>query len=336
MTLSRHILEQEERHPATRGELAILLAQIAFVAKVLARELRRAALVGKLGLIGDRNPTGDAQKKLDVFANEVFLQAFGENGLVAAVVSEELDEVKLISCGENAHYILCTDPLDGSSNTDINGALGTIFGIYRRASAGCCAAIEEVLRKGSDMAAAGYVLYSTSTLLVYSCGHGVNGFTLDHDLGEFLLSHENIRCPARGSSFSANLGRIREWHPGVQAFVEHLTTLDAGSGRPYSLRYSGALVGDLHRSLCEGGVYFYPPDNSHKTGKLRLVYECAPLAYVVEQAGGRASTGTRRILDLMPESVHQRVPLAIGSAGDVALYERFLNAEGRTNGMGIP
>jgi fructose-1,6-bisphosphatase I len=328
MTLSRHILEQEQKHPDTRGELAILLAQIAFVAKVLARELRRAALVGKLGLVGDRNATGDAQKKLDVFANETFVQALGESKLVAAIVSEELEEPKVVSCGDDARYILSTDPLDGSSNTEINGSLGTIFGVHRRASSGKCATVEEALRKGSEMVAAGYVLYSTSTMLVYTCAHGVNGFTLDHDLGEFLLSHENIRCPQRGKSFSVNVGRIRDWHPGVQAFVEHLTTPDAATSRPYSLRYSGALVGDVHRSLLEGGLYFYPPDSSHAQGKLRLLYECAPLAFVVEQAGGRASTGTQRILDLQPEAVHERVPLAIGTSADVALYEKFAKGEG--------
>ena len=328
MNLSRHILEQEEKHPEMRGDLSALLAQIGFVAKVLAREMRRAALVGKLGLIGDLNPTGDPQKKLDVFANEVFLDAFSEGGLVAAIVSEELDQVKNISCADEARYILCTDPLDGSANTDINGTLGTIFGIYRRSRVGACAELQEILRKGSEMAAAGYVLYSTSTVLVYSCGHGVSGFTLDHDIGEFLLSHENICCPERGDSFSANLGYLRDWHPNLQAFVEYLTTTDAATGRPYSLRYSGALVADVHRSLLEGGLYFYPAGSRHRNGKLRLVYECSPLAYVVEQAGGRASTGAERILDLQPESVHQRVPLVIGSARDVALYERFMAGKG--------
>jgi fructose-1,6-bisphosphatase I len=323
ITLSRHILEQEEKYVELRGELSRVLAQVGFVAKVLARELRRAALVGKLGLVGDRNATGDAQKRLDIFANETFVQAFAEDGLVAAILSEELEEVKLISCGDHARYILCTDPLDGSSNTDINGSLGTIFGIHRRERAGSCASPDEVLRKGSGMVAAGYVLYSTSTVLVYTCGHGVNGFTLDHDIGEFLLSHENIRLPMRGKSFAANLGRMHEWDPRLKEFVEYLTTPDAASHRPYSLRYSGALVGDVHRNLLEGGIYFYPADGKHKEGKLRLVYECAPLAYIVEQAGGQATTGTERVLEIQPVSIHQRVPLAIGSSELVGLYEAF-------------
>ncbi len=328
-TLGRHILDQENRHPEMRGELSALLAQIGLVAKVLAREMRRAALVGKLGLTGDRNPTGDSQKKLDVYANEVFVDAFEEGGLVAAIVSEELDEVKEISCGQDAHYILCTDPLDGSSNTDINGAIGTIFGVYRRARAGDCAGLEEVLRKGSEMVAAGYVLFSTSVMLVYSCRHGVNGFTLDPDIGEFLLSHENIRCPERADRFSANLGRLREWHPNVQSYVEHVTAKEGDGTRPYSLRYTGALVADVHRCLLEGGVYFYPSNSGHKDGKLRLVYECSPMAYLAEDAGGRASTGRDRILDLQPESIHQRSPLVIGSAKEVELYEEFMAGKRR-------
>ncbi|MCI0625714.1 MAG: class 1 fructose-bisphosphatase [Acidobacteria bacterium] len=324
ITLSRHILEQEEEHAEMRGELSALLAQIGLVATILAREMRRAALVGKLGLIGDQNPTGDPQKKLDVFANQVFVDAFKESGLVAAIVSEELEEVKEISCREEARYILSTDPLDGSSNTDINGALGTIFGIYRRIRTGHCAGSQEILRRGSELAAAGYVLFSTSVVLVYSCRRGVNGFTLDHDIGEFLLSHDNISCPVRGNIFSANVGRLRDWPSNLQAYVEYLTQNDAATRRPYSLRYSGALVADVHRCLLEGGLYFYPADSGHRDGKLRLIYECIPLAYLTEGAGGRASTGKQRILDLQPESIHQRTPLVIGSREDVTLYERFM------------
>jgi len=327
MTLNRHILQQAHK-PEMRDELPTLLAQVGFAAKIIAREVRRAALVGKLGLVGDRNPTGDAQKKLDVFANETVLEAFGGTNLMAAIVSEELEQVKHVSCGDDAQYILCIDPLDGSSNTDTNGALGTIFAFYRRSTTGTCATLQEVLRKGTEIVAAGYVLYSMSTILVYSCGGRTNGFTLDHDLGEFLLSHENIGCPQRGNCFSVNLGNRRQWPKGVQTFVEYLTESDKTTGRPYSLRYSGALVADLHRSLIEGGIYFYPPDRDHKDGKLRLVYECNPLAYLVEQAGGNASDGKRRILDLQPESIHQRVPLVIGSSEDVILYEKFLAGEG--------
>lgn len=327
-TLARHILEEQQLHPEAAGELSILLEQVAFAAKILSREMRRAALVGQLGLIGDKNATGDAQKKLDVFGNTTVVEAFVETGLVAAIVSEEMEETEHVPGRGDARYVICIDPLDGSSNTDINGAVGTIFGIYRRLTNGPQDGLEDVLRKGSDQVAAGYVMYGPSTVLVYSSGHGVNGFTLDHDIGEFLLSHANIRCPARGHTFSANLGHLNEWHPNIRQFIQHLGEADADSHRPYSLRYTGALIADVHRGLLEGGFYCYPGDASHPNGKLRLLYECAPLAYVVEQAGGRASTGSERILDIQAESIHQRLPLVIGSAVDVALYEQFVERGG--------
>jgi fructose-1,6-bisphosphatase I len=326
-TLARHILEEQQLHAEAAGELSILLEQVAFAAKILSREMRRAALVGLLGLIGDKNATGDSQKRLDVFGNTTVVEAFVETGLVAAIVSEELEETEHVAGRGDARYVICIDPLDGSSNTDINGSVGTIFGIYRRLTSGPQDSLEDVLRKGSDQVAAGYVMYGPSTVLVYTSGHGVNGFTLDHDIGEFLLSHPNIRCPARGHTFSANLGHLNEWHPNIRKFIQYLSEVDPASHRPYSLRYTGALIADVHRGLLEGGFYCYPGDAGHPNGKLRLLYECAPLAYVVEQAGGRASTGTQRILDVQAESIHQRLPLVIGGAVDVAQYEQFL-AEG--------
>ncbi len=324
VTLNRHILEEERRHPDMAGELSTLLVQLGYAAKILAREIGRAALVGRLGLVGEKNATGDSQKKLDVFANETVVEAFAQTGLVAGIVSEELHEVKQVSCAGQAKYILCTDPLDGSSNTDINGSIGTIFGIYRRRDLCGCDVLQEVLRKGSDLVAAGYVMYGTSTVLVYTCGHGVHGFTLDREVGEFLLSHENLRCPGRGRTYSANLARAADWDPRIRAFVESLAGAGRNGGGGYSLRYTGALVADLHRSLVEGGVYLYPADGDHPEGKLRLVYECAPLAFVVEQAGGRASTGRQPILDIRAASIHQRVPLIIGSTDDVSRCEQFL------------
>lgn len=329
VTLNRHIIEEEQRHPAVAGELSELLVQLGFAAKILAREIGRAALVGKLGLVGEKNATGDSQKKLDVFANDTVVEAFAQTGLVAGIVSEELDEVKEISCEGKARYILCTDPLDGSSNTDINGALGTIFGLYRRSRTCACDVQGEILGRTAEQVAAGYVMYGTSTVLVYTCGHGAYGFTLDRELGEFLLSHEDIRCPKRGRTYSANVARASDWDPGIRKFIEYVTQSDRASGRPYSLRYTGALVADVHRSLVEGGIYFYPPDPGHPEGKLRLLYECAPLAFLVEAAGGRASTGRQRILEVPVKSIHQRVPVVIGSADDVALYESFLAASNR-------
>ncbi|HMD30396.1 MAG TPA: class 1 fructose-bisphosphatase [Candidatus Acidoferrales bacterium] len=328
MTLSRHILEEGARNPAVAGELSTLIAQLGFTGKALAREMRRAALVGELGLVGERNATGDAQKKLDVYSNEVVVDAFEATGLVAAIASEELEEIKHIQTGAQGKYILCTDPLDGSSNTDINGALGTIFGFYRRVKSGGNVSPDEVLRPGTELALAGYILYSTSTMFVYTAGNGVHGFTLDADLGEFLLSHKDMRCPKKGKTFSANIGHVREWPQGVQDYVTHVTQMDKASNRPYSLRYSGALVGDVHRILLEGGIYFYPPDPSHKEGKLRLVYECAPLGFVAEQAGGAATSLGARVTEMRPSAVHHRCPFAIGGAEDVALFDRFVTGKG--------
>jgi fructose-1,6-bisphosphatase I len=321
ITLSHHILEDERIHPEMAGDVSVLLAQIAFTAKILAREIGRAALVGRLGLVGEKNVSGESQKKLDVFGNEVVVDAFAASGLVAAVVSEELENIKQFAGARSARYILCIDPVDGSSNTDINGSLGTIFGFYRCQNGEC---IERQMRRGSDQVLAGYVMYGTSTMLVYTGGHGVHGFTLDRDLGEFLYSHENIRCPARGRYYSANVGRYLEWDPKIGKLLEYLTQQDVATNRPYSLRYSGALVADFHRCLLEGGFYFYPADADHAKGKLRLLYECAPLAFLVDQAGGRASTGSQAILEVEAQSIHQRSPLVIGSRNDVELYEQFL------------
>lgn len=320
-TLNAHLWQQHRRSKHAI-ELSILLTQMGFVAKVLAQEISRAALVGQLGLVGEKNATGDAQKKLDVFSNQVVIDAFSKTGLVAAIASEELDQVELIDCGSDAKYILCTDPLDGSSNVDSSSAVGTIFGIYHRSTGGRCSSEADALQSGNKLVAAGYVLYGTSTLLVYTTGDRVDGFTLDPNLGEFLLSHEDIRCPQHGPIYSANLSYYQAWDPKVQAYVDYLgdrTTKDA-----YSLRYSGALVADVHRCLIEGGVYFYPGTAEQTDGKLRLLYENAPLAFVVEQAGGLASTGYESILDLPVGSIHQRSPLVIGSKTLVNLYESFV------------
>ena len=324
MTFSRHILEEAKAHQDMTAELSNLLMQMGYVGKILSREIARAPLVGGLGLVGQKNPTGDAQKKLDVYTNNIMVEAFAETGLVAGLVSEELEELKILSVGREAKYILCTDPLDGSSNTDINASIGTIFGIYRCRASHRGELEQNLLNERMKQVAAGYVLYGPTTMLVYTCGHGVHAFTLDCDLGEFLLVHENISCPARGHYYSANLGRYHEWSSGIQNFIAHLTIHDPSTRRPYSLRYTGALVADFHRSLLEGGIYFYPSDADHKNGKLRFLYECAPLAFIVEQAGGCASTGTQRLLDIKVKSLHQRVPFAIGSTDDVALYEKFM------------
>jgi fructose-1,6-bisphosphatase I len=323
-TLTRHLVAQAVPQPALGSDFARLMEQLAYAGKAMAREIARAPLVGELGLSGSENVTGDEQKKLDLITNQIIIDAFSDSGVVAAIVSEEMPEPDLLPGGRHAQFIFCTDPLDGSSNTDIDGNVGTIFGIYRRSNPGAEKVVPgDILRKGSEQVAAGYVNYGPSTMLVYTAGDGVNGFTLDENVGEFVLTHANMRCPARGKYYSANVGNYPQWDPKIRKFVDYLTTPDKASGRPYSMRYSGALVGDLHRMLISGGIYFYPGDSKNTNGKLRMLYECAPLAMVTEQAGGRASSGTQRILDIKVEKVHQRAPLAIGSADDVALYEKF-------------
>ncbi|MBI2059488.1 MAG: class 1 fructose-bisphosphatase [Nitrospirae bacterium] len=322
-TLAHFFAEEVRAHPAVPGALAGIVSQLALASKVIARETARIALHNRTGSAGEANITGDEQKKMDVYSNDIVLKALRGAPGVAAFVSEEMDEIQVLSDAAEAQFIVCADPFDGSSNTDINGSVGTIFGIYGTKSAGPLDPSQDILRKGSEQVAAGYVMYGTSTLLVLTLGHGVHGFTLDGDVGEFVLTHPDIRCPAKGKYYSANVGNHRAWDGSTRQFVDYITEKDPATKRPYSLRYSGALVGDLHRILLEGGIYFYPADAKNKSGKLRLLYECAPLAMVAEQAGGKATTGDQRILDLRAESAHQRVPLVIGSAEDVALFGKF-------------
>lgn len=324
MTLQSFLLEEEKKHPMPDPDFEDLLEKTAQAARGVERELRRAALIGILGLAGETNATGDAQKKLDILANDLFLDQISSSPALGGVVSEELEEVRPVAGEERARYILATDPLDGSLNTDINGVVGTIFGYYRRHTTGPCRTIAEELGGGMDLAAAGYIMYGPSTILVYTRGDGVHGFTLEHELGEFMLSHHDMRCPPRGTIYSANLGKYNGWEPAVRRYADHLVEKDPATGRPYTLRYVGALVADFHRSLINGGIFFYPADASNPDGKLRLLYECAPLAFMAEQAGGAASTGRGRILDVKPETPHQRVPIAIGSRQEVEMYEKFI------------
>ena len=326
ITLTRFIIERQAQHPGATGEFSTLLSQIATAAKVIANEMRRAGLVDILGLTGEINVQGEAVRKLDEFANSVFLSVMEYSQLVCEIVSEEMEgAVRLSQSCRGRKYSLFLDPLDGSSNIDINGTVGTIFAIHRRRDEMMDETPEaDLLQRGSAQIAAGYVMYGPSTILVYTTGEGVHGFTLDPGIGEFILSHENIRMPVRGKTYAINVGNRSTWFSWTHRFIEYLSEMDATTGRPYSLRYVGSLVADFHRTLLQGGVYIYPDDERNPDGKLRLLYECAPLAFVAEQAGGRASTGTQRVLDIRPTQLHQRSPLIIGSAGDVALAERFV------------
>jgi fructose-1,6-bisphosphatase I len=321
--MSRIDLKQYLEIAKTDTEMARIIEKFAAAGKDLANEIGRAALDGATGFTGAANATGDDQKKLDLRANDIVMDHLARSGLVAAVVSEELAEVAVLD--RDAPFIVCTDPLDGSSNTDINGAIGTIFGLYRRKSANLGSA--DWLRSGSEQIAAGYVMYGTSTVLVYTTGNGAHGFTLDHTNNTFVLSHPSIRCPLHGKYFSANLGKSGEWQDDIRRYVDLVTRGEPSVRHPGSLRYAGALVADLHRTLLEGGLYFYPADHDHKSGKLRYLYESAPLAFIVEQAGGLASTGRHRILDLKASSIHQRTPLVIGSTDDVLQFVRFVTGD---------
>jgi fructose-1,6-bisphosphatase I len=324
MTIRDQVLGSPGIEARRAADLAAILERFAGAGRTIARAVRRAALSGEIGYAGGENITGDRQKKLDVVGNQVVLDAFRQGGLVSGIVSEE-DDLMVPTSTPEAPYVVCTDPIDGSSNTDIDGPLGTIFSICARRSG-------VALPQGSDIVAAGYILYGPSTLLAFSVGSGACGFTLDEEsgaegAGAYVLSHPALRCPKKGKTFSANLGRQREWSAGVHAYLDWATGTDAATGRPYSLRYIGALVADLHRCFIEGGLYFYPADPKHKEGKLRMLYECAPLAFLAEQAGGRASNGVTRILEVPATAAHQRSPLVIGSADDVACFESFLKGE---------
>ena len=325
ITLERHIIEGARAHPAATGEFSGLLHSLSLATKLVWREVVKAGLVNILGKTDRLNISGDEVKKLDEFADETIYRAMDHGGYLCVMASEENEDLLHIpEHYPNGKYALLYDPLDGSGNIDANITVGTIFSVLRRVSAEGKGTMEDVLQPGYRQVAAGYMLYSSSMMFVYSTGHGVHGFTLDPTVGEFLLSHEDIRIPARGSIYSVNEGNYGRWDPNMQRYIMHLKEEDKPTGRPYSSRYIGSLVADVHRTLLYGGIYCYPGDTRNPNGKLRLMYENNPLAYIVEQAGGAASTGKSRILDIQPEHLHQRSPLFIGSREDVKMAEEFL------------
>jgi len=319
-TVQQHILDEERLYPGATGDFTALLTSLTLAAKIISREVNQAGLVRILGETGEINVHGEAVQKLDEFAQQTIYSAMGHSGHLCVMASEESEGIIPIpDGGKRGRYVLMFDPLDGSSNIDVNASIGTIFSIHRKITTGIDGVLEDCLQVGTEQLAAGYFIYGSSTMMVYTTGHGVNGFTLDPSLGEFLLSHENIKIPKRGKIYSINEGNVNQWDAGTRRYVDHVKSDQKSDGRPYSLRYIGSLVADFHRNLLKGGIFLYPGPK----GKLRLLYEAAPLAMVVEQAGGNASTGSQRILDIVPESLHQRVPLIIGSTEDVRLYEKF-------------
>ena len=324
VTIERFIIEQEKLHPDATGELSGVLYDMALAAKMITNKVRSAGLADVLGATEDVNVQGEVQQKLDVIANEIIIKAVDHGGRLCAMASEEEPTIihipERFRCGK---YCLLFDPLDGSSNIDVNVPVGTIFSVVRKITRGNRGAMEDMLQPGRQQVAAGYVIYGSSTMLVYTTGQGAHGFTLDPSIGEFLLSHPNIKTPSSGRYLSVNDSYERLWDEGVRALMRRYRGLD-GERTAMSVRYVGSLVADFHRNLLGGGLFAYPSNRKKPRGKLRLLYEANPLAFIVEQAGGAAIDGRDRILDLEPADLHQRTPLYIGSRGDVDIAKAML------------
>lgn len=326
ITLNEFIIQQQKDFAYATGELSALLRDIVFAAKIIHREVSKAGLVDILGATGANNVHGEEVKKLDVFANEQLIAALKAGGECCGIASEENEHIVQIESdfSRNAKYVVTIDPLDGSSNIDVNVSIGTIFSIYRRVSLSGNATLEDFIQKGTKQVAAGYIIYGSSTMMVYTTGNGVNGFTLDPSIGEFCLSHPNITTSFSGNIYSLNQGNFAKYPQGVKEYIIYCQEKDKATNRPYSLRYIGSMVADIHRNLIKGGIFIYPSATDSPRGKLRLLYECNPLSFIVEQAGGRATDGFKRILDIQAEELHQRTPIYIGSEEMVKRAEEMM------------
>lgn len=329
ITLEDYIIQNQADFPYATGELTRILNAIGVAAKIVNREVNKAGLGEDiLGAMGTENVQGEAQQKLDVYANNTFIRCIESQGEVCGIASEENDEFIAFNSplAKTGKYVVAMDPLDGSSNIDVNVSIGTIFSVYRRRSTAVPLSNDDFLQRGTRQVAAGYVIFGSSTMMVFTTGNGVNGFTLDPSIGEFCLSHADMRIPESGKIYSINEGNILETPQAVQDYVKYCQGRDNDSGKPYSARYIGSLVADFHRNLIKGGIYMYPQTASAPNGKLRLLYECNPLAFVAEQAGGAASTGTKRILELEPTELHERVPFFVGSKNMVEKVTSMIEA----------
>jgi len=325
-TLGEFIIENQSSFPYSSGELSGLLNAIRLAAKVVNHEVNKAGLVDLFGNSGEVNVQGESQQKLDIFANDTFIQALVNRDIVCGIVSEEDDDFIVVNGSDkqnNSKYVVSMDPLDGSSNIDVNVSVGTIFSIYRRISpVGTPVTKEDFLQEGNKQVAAGYVVYGTSTMLVFTTGHGVNGFTLNPALGTFYLSHADIKFPKTGNIYSVNEGNYRNFPQGVKDYIKYCQKIDGN--RPYSSRYIGSMVSDFHRNMIKGGIYMYPSSFPYPEGKLRLLYECNPIAFIAEQAGGKATDGEQRIMDIKPNDIHQRRPFFCGNKEMVDTLEDFI------------
>ena len=325
-TLGEFIIENQSSFKYTSGELSRLINSIRLAAKVVNHEVNKAGLVDIIGNAGDTNIQGEDQQKLDVYANDKFIQTLTKRNIVCGIASEEEDDFISINSQDDNNqnkYVVLIDPLDGSSNIDVNVSVGTIFSIYRRVTpVGTPVTIDDFLQKGSEQVAAGYVVYGTSTMLVYTTGHGVNGFTLNPAIGTFYLSHPNMQFPENGNIYSVNEGNYIHFPQGVKNYIKYCQQEEGD--RPYTSRYIGSLVSDFHRNMIKGGIYFYPQTSKDSNGKLRLLYECNPMAFIAEQANGKASDGKNRIMDIKPTELHERVPFFCGSKNMVEKAETFM------------
>jgi fructose-1,6-bisphosphatase I len=327
-TLGEFIIEKQMDFPGSSGEFSRLLSAIRLASKIVSQQVNKAGLLSNiLGAVGTENVQGEQQQKLDVFANDQFIKAITKRKVVCGIASEENDD--FIAINNDGTYVIAMDPLDGSSNIDVNVSIGTIFSIYKRISPiGTPVTEEDFLQPGTSQLAAGYVIYGSSTMLVYTTGNGVNGFTYDPGMGVFVLSHPNMKTPEKGKIYSMNEGNFYKSSKGVQEFIKYAQRIDQDTNRPYTGRYIGSLVADFHRNLIKGGLYMYPSTTSAPDGKLRLLYECNPIAFIAEQAGGKASDGNKRVMEIQPTHLHQRVPFFAGSVDMVEKVEGFIAEEG--------
>jgi fructose-1,6-bisphosphatase I len=325
-TLGEFIIEKQEEFKYSSGELSRIINSIRLAAKVVNYKVNKAGLVDIVGAAGEQNIQGEDQQKLDVYANEIFIQTLINREIVCGIASEENDDFITVQGSDNGHnnkYVVLMDPLDGSSNIDVNVSVGTIFSVYRRVTPiGTPVTIDDFLQPGINQVAAGYVIYGTSTMIVYTTGHGVNGFTLNPAIGTFYLSHPNMKLTKDGHIYSINEGNYTHFPQGVKDYIKYCQTDD--EDRPYTSRYIGSLVSDLHRNMIKGGIYIYPTSAKAPKGKLRLLYECNPMAFIAEQAGGKASDGTNRIMEIVPTELHERVPFFCGSYNMVEKAEDFM------------
>ena len=326
-TLGEFIIEKQRDFPGSTGEFSRLLSAIRLASKIVSHQINKAGLLNDImGAAGSENIQGEQQQKLDVYANNQFIKALEKRRVICGITSEENDDY--IELNNDGKYIVSMDPLDGSSNIDVNVSVGTIFSIYERVSTiGQPVELRDFLQKGTAQVAAGYVIYGSSTMLVYTTGNGVNGFTYDPGIGVFVLSHKNLKFPNSGKIYSINEGNFFNCSTGVQNYIKYAQTIDKASNRPYTARYIGSLVADFHRNLIKGGLYIYPATQTAPNGKLRLLYECNPMAFVAEQAGGLATDGQTRILDIEPTELHQRVPFFTGVKSMVEKAEEFVKAD---------